>query len=141
MATEPLVGLEKYRHEVRTAKRKSIIDTAVLHFAKFGYQGTMVAGIAEDANVSSATLYKHYASKQKLFFAAVEHVEDLHNPDAADALVMKGIVGPQHEYLDGAPACVWRGIDRYNDFLKTVQAAADRKKANAAKAAKRRKAA
>jgi TetR/AcrR family transcriptional regulator of autoinduction and epiphytic fitness len=63
-------------HPQGDAKRTSILAAALAHFLKHGYRGAAMAGIARDADVSTATLYKHFASKEDLFVAvAVDAAE------------------------------------------------------------------
>lgn len=64
---EKLTGLEKYRAELRQKSRTGILDAAVLLFLKNGYDQVSLDDIAKQAKVSSATLYKHFPSKAKLF--------------------------------------------------------------------------
>jgi TetR/AcrR family transcriptional regulator of autoinduction and epiphytic fitness len=46
------------------------------NFLKNGYSRAAVAEIAREADVSTATLYKHFASKEELFAAVVAHAYD-----------------------------------------------------------------
>jgi AcrR family transcriptional regulator len=43
-----------------------ILHSALKHFAEFGYFGTSIRDIAEGADVNSATLYAHFASKERI---------------------------------------------------------------------------
>jgi TetR/AcrR family transcriptional regulator, regulator of autoinduction and epiphytic fitness len=66
------LGLEDYRRSVSTAKRASILKAARDVFLKDGYSRAAVASIARLADVSTATLYKHFASKEELFAAVAK---------------------------------------------------------------------
>lgn len=66
------LGLSSYRRSVSEAKRKAILQAARDHFLKNGYSRAAMADIARDADVSTATLYKHFSSKDDLFAAIVE---------------------------------------------------------------------
>ncbi|HUD50913.1 TetR/AcrR family transcriptional regulator [Parvibaculum sp.] len=68
--------LESYRREVSSAKRADIVRAAADQFLKHGYQRAAVADIARVADVSTATLYKHFGSKEELFAATVEEVQN-----------------------------------------------------------------
>lgn len=65
------MSLEAYRKNIREGKREAIIDSAQRVFLERGYQGAAMAGIAKQADVSTATLYKHFANKEVLFDAVV----------------------------------------------------------------------
>jgi AcrR family transcriptional regulator len=53
-------------------RRSSILGAACVEFARIGYHGTSTASIARAAGCSEPMLYKHFASKQELFCAALE---------------------------------------------------------------------
>ncbi|OGT29770.1 MAG: hypothetical protein A3E87_05405 [Gammaproteobacteria bacterium RIFCSPHIGHO2_12_FULL_35_23] len=51
--------------------RDAIIDAALYEFAKHGFSGASIAGIAERSGISTGNVYRYFASKAKLFDAAV----------------------------------------------------------------------
>lgn len=66
------MGLEIYRRTVSEAKRSSILAAARKNFLKYGLSHAAMAEIAHDADVSTATLYKHFESKEVLFKEVVK---------------------------------------------------------------------
>lgn len=66
------MGLEIYRRTVSEAKRSSILTAARKNFLKYGLSHAAMAEIAHDADVSTATLYKHFESKEVLFKEVVK---------------------------------------------------------------------
>ncbi|MDO8839921.1 MAG: TetR/AcrR family transcriptional regulator [Parvibaculum sp.] len=70
------LGLENYRRTISETKHAAILNAARENFLKGGYSRAAMAEIARDADVSTATLYKHFASKEALFTAVVEAVYD-----------------------------------------------------------------
>jgi TetR/AcrR family transcriptional regulator len=56
----------------RGSPQERILATAVVLFAKVGYNGASVRDIARSAEVNEVTIYRHYTSKRMLFNAAVE---------------------------------------------------------------------
>jgi AcrR family transcriptional regulator len=50
-------------------RREQLIEVATKLFAKFGYEATTTAAIAEAAGVTEPILYRHFKSKQELFIA------------------------------------------------------------------------
>ena len=66
------LGLEDYRRSVSETKRAAILKAARQNFLIGGYSKAAMAEIARDADVSTATLYKHFSSKETLFRAVIE---------------------------------------------------------------------
>ncbi|MFZ2467302.1 MAG: TetR/AcrR family transcriptional regulator, partial [Parvibaculum sedimenti] len=54
-------------------KRDGIIKAAQALFLRDGFSKAIMADVARDADVSTATLYKHFESKEELFAAVVRH--------------------------------------------------------------------
>ncbi len=50
-------------------RRQQLIDVATKLFARWGYNATTTAAIAEIAGVTEPILYRHFVSKQELFVA------------------------------------------------------------------------
>lgn len=61
------MGIEEYRAEVSRQKQESILKAALVAFLEFGYDRTTIDYVAQQAEVSTATLYKHFPSKADLF--------------------------------------------------------------------------
>jgi AcrR family transcriptional regulator len=55
-------------------RRLELVETAVRVFSEGRYRGTTTAEIARAAGVSEPILYRHFASKRDLYFAALDHV-------------------------------------------------------------------
>ena len=55
-------------------RRLDLVETAVRVFAEGSYRGTTTAEIARAAGVSEPILYRHFASKRDLYFAALDLV-------------------------------------------------------------------
>jgi AcrR family transcriptional regulator len=55
-------------------RRLELIETAIRVFSEGSYRGTTTAEIARAAGVSEPILYRHFASKRDLYFAALDHV-------------------------------------------------------------------
>lgn len=74
------MGLASYRRSVSETKRAAILKAARENFLNGGFSRAAMADIARDADVSTATLYKHFASKDALFAAIVEDAcQDINN--------------------------------------------------------------
>ncbi|WP_424952140.1 TetR/AcrR family transcriptional regulator [Deinococcus sp.] len=54
------------------ARRETVLDSAVLVFARSGYLGTPIAAVAEHAQISPAYVFKLFPSKEVLFVATLE---------------------------------------------------------------------
>jgi AcrR family transcriptional regulator len=70
-------------------RRLELIETAIRVFSEGSYRGTTTAEIARAAGVSEPILYRHFASKRDLYFAALDHVwaqaQDAFETAVADA--------------------------------------------------------
>ncbi len=58
-------------------KRPAVIEAAYQVFSAKGFSHTQVTTIAEQSHVSTATIYKLFDSKEKLFLAAYDHGLDI----------------------------------------------------------------
>ncbi len=54
-------------------RRHQILETATDLFARQGFQGTTTRQIAERAQVNEAIIFRHFPSKEDLYWAVIEH--------------------------------------------------------------------
>ncbi|HYG99400.1 MAG TPA: TetR/AcrR family transcriptional regulator [Terriglobales bacterium] len=54
-------------------RRNQILETATDLFARQGYEGTTTRQIAEKARVNEAIIFRHFPSKEELYWAVIEH--------------------------------------------------------------------
>ena len=95
--TREATSLDKYRKKVSASKRAAILNAAKNHFEDGGYEGAGVAQIADDADVSTATLYKHFTSKQALFWHTLEDVATREGSPASVVFLFKSCLQiPDH---------------------------------------------
>lgn len=82
-----------------TDRRTTVLQTALLTFARFGYRKTSMEQVAMDADISRPGLYFLFSSKQALFREAVERSlrEDL---DAAQTALAGTSDSLQHRLLE-----------------------------------------
>lgn len=69
--------MEKTKKNVRMSKenrRAQIIDSAMKLFVENGYTSTTTASIAEAADISEVTLFRHFSSKEELFKEGLEPI-------------------------------------------------------------------
>jgi AcrR family transcriptional regulator len=57
------------------ATRRQLLEVATRLFAEQGFDDTSIEQVLTDAGVSRGSLYHHFDSKDRLFEAVVEHVE------------------------------------------------------------------
>lgn len=76
-----------------TTTPEQILDAARQLFAERGYQGATIRAIAERADVNSALVHHYFASKEKLYVAALRM--PLNPADAIAALLE---AGPREEF-------------------------------------------
>ncbi|MFP2928933.1 TetR/AcrR family transcriptional regulator [Pyxidicoccus sp. 3LG] len=58
------------------ARRAKLLDTALTVFLRYGYRKTSMDEVARAAQVSRQGLYLHFATKEDLFRATVQHTLD-----------------------------------------------------------------
>lgn len=69
--------MEKPKKQVRMSKeerRAQIIDAAMQVFIENGYNATTTASIAEEAEISEVTLFRHFTSKEELFMEGIKPI-------------------------------------------------------------------
>jgi TetR/AcrR family transcriptional regulator len=54
-------------------RRKQILEVAMRLFARQGFQGTTTRQIAEAAHVNEAIIFRHFPTKDGLYWAVIEH--------------------------------------------------------------------
>jgi len=54
-------------------RRQQILEVATGLFARQGYQGTTTRQIAQRANVNEAIIFRHFPSKEDLYWAVIEN--------------------------------------------------------------------
>lgn len=52
--------------------RRAILEAAIQRFAREGFKGTSLAGVARDAGLSASGIYPYFDNKEALFVAAVD---------------------------------------------------------------------
>lgn len=57
-----------------TDRRQQILEVAFGLFARKGYQGTTTREIAEEAGVNEALLFRHFPSKENLYWTMIEEL-------------------------------------------------------------------
>lgn len=93
----------------RPSRQADIRQAALSCFARFGYDGTRVRNIAEEARLSEAALYRHWKSKEEL---AAELFADGMRDYAAQLEAAAGAGGPTAERLT---RLIHRMLDLYRE--------------------------
>ncbi|MGV8998502.1 MAG: TetR/AcrR family transcriptional regulator [Parvibaculaceae bacterium] len=98
------VKIESYRNNVVKAKRAAIFRAARAQFLRNGFTHTGMTDIAYDADVSTATLYKHFRSKDILFAEIVEESSnqfkfEFRQPDGTEATLTDSMCDAAKEGL------------------------------------------
>src|SRR5712691_2429757 len=62
--------LQSHRSARTEAKRDSIVECAMRHFAQDGYQGARVEDVAAELGIAKGSIFQHFGSKSGLFFEA-----------------------------------------------------------------------
>jgi AcrR family transcriptional regulator len=59
-------------------RRQQIIDVARDLFASRGYEGTTTRELADKAGINEALLFRHFPSKEELYWSVLQHMIDMH---------------------------------------------------------------
>lgn len=62
----------KKNRALNQEKREAILQSAIKEFFEKGYEGSSMDTISKEANVSKATVYNHFKSKEELFLALAD---------------------------------------------------------------------
>ena len=126
------VALENYRRNVSEAKRASILKAAREIFLTNGFSGAAVADVAREADVSTATLYKHFASKEDLFAAVVKDAyeirggefeslpEDLSVEDLLVAILHRYLTAQFDQQINALPRVVIAEVPKAPDLARDL---------------------
>lgn len=85
----------------RAVRERQMLDAAVAHFARYGYQAASMDDIAESAGVSKPLVYLYLKSKEDLFVACIRR--------ASGALV-EALREATREDGDSADGQLWSGL-------------------------------
>ncbi|MGO4807111.1 TetR/AcrR family transcriptional regulator [Arthrobacter sp. 2MCAF15] len=84
MSTDEITPTPAKRHRRKSGsyaaadeRREQILQTAILHFAQWGYESSSVPKIAADVGLTNAGLLHHFGSKRELLTAVLELREKL----------------------------------------------------------------
>jgi AcrR family transcriptional regulator len=105
----------EHRPRNAAATRAAILESAIRHFARAGYDGVGVRDIATDAGVTAMMVNRYFGSKEQLFAEAVE-----------TSFALPAVIVPDSEELahDAAAALVERtdpDADPLEPFLIMVR--------------------
>ncbi len=94
-----------YQNSIKQEKNIAIIRGAFRRFCRDGFDQTSVEEIAKSANVSLATLYKHFETKEQLFVASVTQTweeigESLNLKIDPELSIQEGLVDFLRYYVD-----------------------------------------
>jgi AcrR family transcriptional regulator len=67
-----VVGVIRDEETKGERTRRTVLEAAVVRFAREGYRSTSVADIARDAGLSPTAAYAYFPNKEALFIAAVD---------------------------------------------------------------------
>ncbi len=97
-------NFDSYRDSVARAKHAAILEAARVQFLEHGFTRSGMTDIARRADVSTATLYKHFRSKEILFAEIIERATESANfnytPAATDASLVENICHDTRLSLD-----------------------------------------
>ena len=122
MSTEATTAeTRRYRKRLRAEQerrtREAITEAAVKLHGTVGPARTTVSGVAEEAGVQRATVYRHFPDEEALFQACSSHYASLHPPPDPSAWAEIGDPGRR---LDGALSALYRWWEETEDMMSLV---------------------
>lgn len=90
-------------------RREFILDAAALVFAEKGLAGSTTRAIAQRAGVSEALLYRHFPSKEALYFAVLRNLVRVQNDEVRRLIDL----GP-------GPTSIVEGLRKYFRFVAAM---------------------
>lgn len=99
-----------------TANRIKAI--ALSHFARFGYEGTSLANIAQDVGIKKPSIYAHFKGKEELYFTCLEEAlqKDIQyfqqytaqiEQDSFADILLNLLTGYAHRFQESEEAMFW----------------------------------
>lgn len=110
------LGLENHRHKAKAAKHEGILKAALELFLTKGYSDTATSEVARAAGVSTATIYKHFVSKEALFITVIADALGTIQDDLGS--VTSGITTSEFFHQILLEAHVIQTQSRMNDILR-----------------------
>ena len=94
-----------------TTTRQRILNAAMELFAANGFSGTSVRQIARDVGLTQSSLYNHFASKDAIFEALIDH--------SGTGTASSRLQAPRYQALRADPAafCETYALDRMASWL------------------------
>ncbi|MGY0468125.1 TetR/AcrR family transcriptional regulator [Staphylococcus xylosus] len=91
------------QEERKKETRNLLIDSAIDAFSKFGFQGTSIDKIAEQAGFSKGAFYAHFTSKEEIFLTILEQQMGKHASSIQGEIVQQksltGLINQMEEYF------------------------------------------
>jgi TetR/AcrR family transcriptional regulator len=102
-------------------RRKQLIDVAIDLFSRKGFGGTTTKEIAAAAGVNEAIIFRHFATKQKLYEAILEHRTGKKQVEEGfaelQALMKKRDDQAVVAWIVGATLCIFREDPRFERLM------------------------
>ena len=108
---------------VGSSARERILDAAYELFSRRGVQAVGVNEVIERAGVATATLYRHFPSKEKLVLAFLDLREQRWTKDLIEAGAMRRGSNPEERLLRRSP--VFTGVSAVGYRLRSALAGVD----------------
>ena len=99
-------------------KRKFILETAAKFFSKNGFFATSVQDIAKECNISKATIYQLFNSKEDILYQIIQYKHDQIIQEAA--LIDNSDISSPKEQLIEKIVIELVGFHQNNDFLSIL---------------------
>ena len=115
----------------REDRRAQILDAAAAAFARAGFASTSMSEVAREAGVTRVLLYRHFASKDELYRAVLDHTLaalgeawEAREPAALASAAVRAHLRAARENPDGY-RLLWRHADTEPEFSGHAQQVRD----------------
>lgn len=103
--------------KVCSVTRERILDTAIGLFSTKGFSGATTREIAQQAGVAEVTLFRHFASKEKLFEAVITHYSVL---PGLKSFLPRALEMPYEEALVGMADLLLDTLVQIKDWIRIM---------------------
>jgi AcrR family transcriptional regulator len=101
------MGIEERREREKEERRELILQSAVQVYAEEGYHGTTMEKVAQKAELSRATLYLYFKTKEEIYVDAIVSCTDYFGD------LMENIYDRRETIKDNLMRELWKGFQKY----------------------------
>ena len=101
------MGIEERKEREKNKRKESILDAAIQVYLEQGYHGTTMEKIAKEAELSRATLYLYFKTKDEIFVSAIVAFAEYFGG------LLEDLYGKKDTLENGLLKELWRVFEKY----------------------------